>query len=627
LSYVDGDGCLFFAERSGHRVRMICEPGNGMVDGHSPDQLVQTVAGTGVAGFNGDDIDPLTAQLSFPSGVAEAENGLLLIADAGNLRVRAVDPFRIYTVAGGGSNASDDIEATLAAFGTNVLSAFDPADSLGGVTVARDGNNEVLYIADKANHRVRVVCLVCEPVFDGPPDLVISKAIQVSGQRLDQLDVQNGETVQFVIRVENVGGGPTTLPVTVTDTLHSALEVTGAPSSCTWFGQVVSCDIGRVGVSSADRVVELVLTVRVSPRAAGPGETSEIQNVASVFTGDDDDPGNNTSNSVTLVVHGPRSPELQIFKSIAGEPDPRIVVGNGASITFLLSVSNSGGPTTGPVTVTDTLDPRLSFVSGTDCSAQNTPGGQVVSCEIASLDDSHSHTFEVVTQVSATAAAVGETVEFVNVASVATPDEGFPADNTSPPVTVVVRGAAPPSVAVVQSIAGQADPWITVNNGAVVTFELAAGNSGGATTGPVTVTDTLDPRLRFVSGADCSAQDTPSGQVVTCQIAGLASGEIHSTLHTFAIATQVSPRSSTSSTSPPSPPRATSRGTTRRIRSRWSCTVPPRRHRSSRLHRRRPLLRRRRAAHGQMCQWPCTHSCTVPLRLTFRAWRRWFVWS
>jgi hypothetical protein len=50
--------------------------------------IITTVAGTGVAGYNGDGIPELLAQLSFPNDVLLEPSGSFLIADTSNNRVR-----------------------------------------------------------------------------------------------------------------------------------------------------------------------------------------------------------------------------------------------------------------------------------------------------------------------------------------------------------------------------------------------------------------------------------------------------------------------------------------------------------------------------------------------------------
>src|SRR5262249_32023972 len=75
---VDAAGNVYVADASNHRIRKIDTSG-----------MISTVAGTGVAGFSGDNGPAVAAQLSFPNGVAVDSAGTVLyIADTNNQRVR-----------------------------------------------------------------------------------------------------------------------------------------------------------------------------------------------------------------------------------------------------------------------------------------------------------------------------------------------------------------------------------------------------------------------------------------------------------------------------------------------------------------------------------------------------------
>jgi sugar lactone lactonase YvrE len=131
---VDAAGNLFIAERASARIRMV-----------DPAGTITTVAGTGSAGLSGDGGAAISAQLSYPSGVAVDAAGNLFIADMWNQRIRKVDPAgTITTVAGGGSDGLGD--------GGSAMSAQLSYPS--GVAVDAAGN---LFIADTENHRIREV--------------------------------------------------------------------------------------------------------------------------------------------------------------------------------------------------------------------------------------------------------------------------------------------------------------------------------------------------------------------------------------------------------------------------------------------------------------------------------------
>jgi sugar lactone lactonase YvrE len=76
----DSRGDLYVVERDNHVVRKVDRDGR-----------MSTVAGTGVAGFAGDGGPASRAQLRQPHSIVIAPDGMLLICDVGNHRIRAVD--------------------------------------------------------------------------------------------------------------------------------------------------------------------------------------------------------------------------------------------------------------------------------------------------------------------------------------------------------------------------------------------------------------------------------------------------------------------------------------------------------------------------------------------------------
>lgn len=110
---IASDGRVYFTEFLAHRVRRL-----------EPDGTIVTVAGDGFPGFAGDGGPAALARLRRPAGIAIAD-GVLYIADSGNHRIRAVDTetWLISTLAGqglagfdgdGGSAAGAKLDAPLA---------------------------------------------------------------------------------------------------------------------------------------------------------------------------------------------------------------------------------------------------------------------------------------------------------------------------------------------------------------------------------------------------------------------------------------------------------------------------------------------------------------------------------
>ncbi|MEO8026488.1 MAG: hypothetical protein ABI823_08440 [Bryobacteraceae bacterium] len=138
---VDSSGAVYIADTGNHRVRRV-----------GTDGVIRTIAGTGVQGFSGDGVSALSAMLDTPMDVKVDVAGTIYIADAGNHRVRRIDPQGVIrTLAGTGEPARGADYADAAESSMNFPSAL-------GISAANE-----LYIVDWQNYLIRRV------VFDGDP--------------------------------------------------------------------------------------------------------------------------------------------------------------------------------------------------------------------------------------------------------------------------------------------------------------------------------------------------------------------------------------------------------------------------------------------------------------------------
>ena len=109
--------------------------------------IIVTMAGNGVAGYSGDKGNAVQAELQCPRGVAVDSTGQLYIADTGNNAVRTVDPITdsIATIAGNGT-------AGFAGDGSVAANAILSQPAALAVDAAGD-----VYIGDSGNVRVRKI--------------------------------------------------------------------------------------------------------------------------------------------------------------------------------------------------------------------------------------------------------------------------------------------------------------------------------------------------------------------------------------------------------------------------------------------------------------------------------------
>jgi ELWxxDGT repeat protein len=149
----DALGNIYFADVSNHRVRKI-DYNTG---------VISTIAGTGVASWNGDHIQASSANLFNPSDLAIDIDGNLLIVDQGNNRIRKV-------------NFSDNVITTVAGNGINGISgdgdlAVD-AQLSGPAAIALDAAGN-LFITDsqsrvrKVNRLTRLITTVAGQTVSG----------------------------------------------------------------------------------------------------------------------------------------------------------------------------------------------------------------------------------------------------------------------------------------------------------------------------------------------------------------------------------------------------------------------------------------------------------------------------
>jgi DNA-binding CsgD family transcriptional regulator/sugar lactone lactonase YvrE len=127
------DGTLFIADRNGNQVWKFAGG------------KLETYAGTGDFGFS-ENGAATSSELAWPIGLALDPAGDLLIADAGNNRIRMVDPHgRITTIAGSGTDGDGGDRGRA----TDAQLRFPY-----GVAVGPDGS---IVVSDTGNHRLRLI--------------------------------------------------------------------------------------------------------------------------------------------------------------------------------------------------------------------------------------------------------------------------------------------------------------------------------------------------------------------------------------------------------------------------------------------------------------------------------------
>ncbi len=198
----DGSGNLYIADDLNHRIRKVDASGT-----------ITTVAGNGEYSFFGDGGPAVSARVRQPWGLAFDAAGNLYLADAGNERVRKVDPAgMITTVAGHGSSP-----AQLPQHGDGGPAIDARLAVPSGVAVDGFGG---LYIADRFHSRIRkvdaggtiVTAAGTHPGFWGDGGPATSAALRYPyGVTVDGAgNLYIGDTANHRIRRVDAGGTITT---------------------------------------------------------------------------------------------------------------------------------------------------------------------------------------------------------------------------------------------------------------------------------------------------------------------------------------------------------------------------------------------------------------------------------
>jgi uncharacterized protein (TIGR03437 family) len=137
---VDDDGNVYFSDQFNHRIRRV-----------SPAGVITTVAGIGTAGFSGDAGQATAARLNFPGAIALDSSGSLYFTDGPNQRTRRITPDGvIQTIAGTGTAGFSGDEGS--SFDAETNFAFGIAiDSPGNIYLADTLNQRIRVITGLAS--------------------------------------------------------------------------------------------------------------------------------------------------------------------------------------------------------------------------------------------------------------------------------------------------------------------------------------------------------------------------------------------------------------------------------------------------------------------------------------------
>lgn len=317
-----------------------------------------------------------------------------------------------------------------------------------------------------------------------------------------------GDKVTYTVTATNRGGSSTSIAGTLSIVVPSdltAVTVTATGANCSASSSPVNCTIDAGMKAGASATVVIAGTTSVVGTLTSSVTALGAANGGCVSTID--------CSSTTTVSPKPAPANVSVAASV--DAATAIV---GTTINWTLTATNTGGPTTAPITLTDTLPATgIGAVTVTPTGATCNPvSGNTLTCTIpAGLAATNG---KATVKISAPATAAGSLVNTV------APGAGASCPSAANcTTTTTVSTSASPNVTVSSAVNAT-----TGKVGDGITWTISAVNSGSAvTTAPITLTDTLPASgIGAVSvtptGATCAAI---AGNTLTCTIpAGLAIG-------------------------------------------------------------------------------------------------------
>ncbi len=203
--------------------------------------------------------------------------------------------------------------------------------------------------------------------------------------------------------------------------------------------------------------------------------------------------------STTPTVQTLPTPAVSIRKTLSGAA--KSIVSPGDTVTYQLEYASTGTVTATDLTITDTLDSRLEFVSA---SGGGTHSAGQVTWNLGDLDPGDANSVEVTVRVADTASA--GTID--NTAQISATGA-----TTKPRDTVTITVDTQPNIQLTKTINDDVTQAAVLEAGRVITYQIAYENLGGGDAANVVITDVLPSELigtPVLGGGISSSYDTAS---------------------------------------------------------------------------------------------------------------------
>lgn len=321
-----------------------------------------------------------------------------------------------------------------------------------------------------------------------------STTIDVSKGASASIVAIDGEFI-YSISVVNTGVAAAE-NVQIGDDIPASMTILGAPDpsqgSCNVSGNNVSCNLGDILRNGS-------ATVSIRVRANQQGTFTNTVNA---------DAGNADPDQDSVVVDVQDIADLGVTKSASKDP------GVGEEMTYTINVVNNGPADASGVTMRDSLPPSLSFVSATPSQGTCAESGNVVECQLGTINDGAGAIIEITAEPSEEGPVTNNVSVFGAEEDPYAPNDNFILDTViQPRADLEITKSGPDEI----------------RAGSAFKYDIRVENLGPSTARGVTVQDELPPDVTFVTAATTNGTDgTCSGtnSLVTCNLGSLPAGAV-----------------------------------------------------------------------------------------------------
>ena len=384
-----------------------------------------------------------------------------------------------------------------------------------------------------------------EPPVANP--LYATKTVQVQTDADGSSDVTAGDTMRYVIVVENLGD--TTLNnVTFSDTIPAGLTyvagsaaITGSGNSVSVTAPAVSATISSlVGRTSETIIFDVTVDAWTAPPASqtyinqGTVDSNETSSVLTDSNGDPTDGAQETQFSA-VSTGGSGTPSLDVEKraALAVDNDSDGLVDPGDTLTYTISITNTGSADAVNTRIADSTPANTTAVIGSASTSQGIVAGEdPLNVNIGDIAPGSvvTITFQVTVNAGTADGTIipnQATVSGDNFTDTNSDDNGQDGDGINPTLVPVTTGSgavgAPSNLTktVIATSLGDT-PGTSVVIGEIVTFHLSVDMPEG-TVNQVTMNDILPSGLTYVAGTCRLARTFTTGLTASANPGGINS--------------------------------------------------------------------------------------------------------